>query len=108
LIEYAQGVKNKLIFTTCSQNIMCYLTLAIQSHGMKPTKNQLQKFYDIVPKNSTINPNDFVVYQMDSESGTIEKLRTYKGLPTDENYINLEICKCNELFANLLNLEQQS
>lgn len=105
LVQYANDINSKLIFSTCSQIVMSYLTLAIQAHNMKTTKeDQMQKLHEIVPKNSTINPNDFVVYQMDSENGTIEKLKTYKGLPSDENYINLEICKCNELFSELLNL----
>lgn len=109
LVQYANDINSKLIFSTCSQNLMCYLTLAIQSHSMKPKNEvQMQKLYEIVPKNSTINPNDFVVYQMDSKNGTIEKLETYKGLPSDENYINLEICKCNELFSELLDLEQKN
>jgi len=38
--------------------------------------------------------------------GTIKKLEDYKGLPSDENYLNNGLEDSNELFAQLQELEK--
>jgi len=56
---------------------------------------------DIVP----INADDLAIYQLKEEDGTIELLDSYEGIPSDENFLNNEIGRTNELFADLLDLQ---
>jgi len=100
---------NKLIMTTHSPYLINYLTLAVKADTLKDkvtstdAKTKLQK---IVPFGSTVNPDDLVIYQFDEERGTIEKLEAYNGLPSDENSLNEKLGESNELFAQLLEIQQ--
>jgi hypothetical protein len=47
------------------------------------------------------------VYELDDKNGVIKKLETYDGLPSDENALNNKFNETNELFAKLLELQQQ-
>ena len=100
---------NKLVMTTHSPYLINYLTLAVKADTLKEkvvtdkSKNKLQK---IVPFASTINPNDLAIYQLDEEKGIIERLEPYHGLPSDDNSLNEKIGESNELFAQLLEIQQ--
>jgi len=100
---------NKLIMTTHSPYIINYLTLAIKADSLKKqlkTDKQKTKLNGVVPLISTVNSNDLVIYELDEKDGTIKKLGDYKGLPSDENYLNEKLGESNELFAQLLEIEQ--
>ncbi len=58
----------------------------------------------IVPLNSTVSGEDLVIYQLDEKNGVIKKLKEYKGLPSDENYLNEGLADANEQFSNLLDI----
>jgi len=114
LLEFANLTKgNGLILTTHSPYIINYLTLAIKAY------NILQKLYDvpnnlilkeeletIVPEVSCISEEDAIVYEL-TEAGEIKKLPTYDGLPSDENYLNISLAETNQLFDDLLEIEEQ-
>lgn len=114
LLEFANLTEgNGLILTTHSPYIINYLTLAIKAY------NILQRFYDnpnnhilkekletIVPEESCISEEDVIVYQL-TEQGEIKKLPTYDGLPSDENYLNISLAETNQLFDDLLEIEEQ-
>lgn len=95
---------NKLIMTTHSPYLINYLTLAVKADNVKATLNNeeaLQKMDKIVPRHSTVNPDDLVIYELDEMQGTIKKLGDYKGLPSDDNDLNNELEESNEAFAQL-------
>jgi len=99
---------NKLIMTTHSPYLLVYLTLCVEAHGLKQKANTEElksKLNEIVPLASTIDGNDLVVYQLDEKNGTIEKLKDYKGLPSDENKLNDGLIAANDDFSKLLDLE---
>ena len=105
---------NKLIMTTHSPYLINDLTLAIEANslvqkikdaGKEDSLNE--KVYQIVPKDSTVSGEDVAIYEMDETTGTVSLLGNYKGLPSDENKLNEELGDGNELFANLLEIEQQ-
>ncbi|MBK8245306.1 MAG: ATP-binding protein [Saprospiraceae bacterium] len=99
---------NKLIMTTHSPYLINYLTLAVEANKLKPKVNSddlKAKLNEIVPLVSTVDGNDLVVYQLDEKNGTIEKLKEYKGLPSDENYLNEGLAESNDEFSKLLDLE---
>ncbi len=99
---------NKLIMTTHSPYLINYLTLAVEANKLKPRVNSDDlkfRLNEIVPLVSTIDGNDLIVYQLDEKNGTIEKLKEYKGLPSDENYLNVGLAESNDEFSKLLDLE---
>lgn len=99
---------NKLIMTTHSPYLINFLTLAVEANKLKLRVNSDElkfKLEEIVPLKSTLNGIDLVVYQLDEKNGAIEKLKDYKGLPSDENYLNIGLAESNDEFSKLLDLE---
>ena len=105
---------NKLIVTTHSPYIINYLSIAIQGEYLereiKKSVNKdvlLPKLYSLIPKDSLISANNAVVYQLDEKDGSIKKLETIAGIPSDKNYLNDTLVKSNMLFDYLLEIEQE-
>ncbi|MDM1367572.1 AAA family ATPase [Myroides marinus] len=100
---------NQLVLTTHSPYLINYLTLAIEAGKLvdkaKDNKEILDKINDIVPLESVLKEDDVVVYQLNEDSGIVEKLATYKGLPTDDNYLNNSLEEINVQFSELLDIE---
>lgn len=99
---------NKLILTTHSPYLISYLTLAVEANKLKSKVNTdllRNKLNDIVPLNSTLNGEDLVVYQLKEFEGIVEKLNTYQGLPSDTNFLNAGLTESNDLFSELLDIE---
>ncbi len=114
LLEFANMTKgNQLILTTHSPYVINYLTLAIKGNKLlqeiqsSPKADLLkQKLEKIVPEVSCISGEDSIVYQL-TEQGEIRLLDNYKGLPSDDNYLNLLLAETNQSFDNLLEIEEQ-
>lgn len=110
LVNYAnKDFGNKLIITTHSPYLINFLTLAVKAYNVKQTKNDnssIEKISNIVPIESAVNPDDLVIYQLDEATGSIATLESYKGLPSDENYLNDGLGETNELFAQLQQIEK--
>ena len=101
---------NKLIMTTHSPYIINYLTLAVKAEELNrqiKTEELRNRLQEIVPLRSTINANDLVIYELDEKTGTIKKLGVYEGIPSDENYLNESLGESNELYAQLLKIQQK-
>ncbi len=99
---------NKLIITTHSPYLLVYLTLSVEADRIRQlanTEDLRSKLNDIVPISSTIDGRNLVVYQLNEVDGSIEKLKDYKGLPSDENKLNQGLIDSNEDFSKLLDLE---
>ena len=89
------------------------ITLAIKAQQILQTFDNFPKgeflktkLKNIVPLNSSIFPEDSIVYEL-TDSGEIRKLSTYDGLPSDENYLNISLAETNKLFGDLLEIEEQ-
>ena len=114
LLEFANLTEgNTLILTTHSPYIINYLTLAIKGYNVLqkildlPNTNLLkEQLENIVPQTSCVSDEDSIVYEL-TESGEIIKLSTYEGLPSDENYLNTFLAETNNLFDDLLEIEEQ-
>jgi predicted ATPase len=114
LLEFANLTEgNTLILTTHSPYIINYLTLAIKGYQVLqkiidlPNSNLLkEQLENIVPQVSCVSDKDSIVYEL-TETGEIIKLSTYEGLPTDENYLNTFLADTNNLFDDLLEIEEQ-
>ena len=94
---------NKLIITTHSPYLVNYVSLAVEAGKLKQgvIAEKEGRLNEIVP----INADDLAIYQLKEEDGTIKLLDSYEGIPSDENFLNDEIGRTNELFADLLDLQ---
>jgi ABC-type lipoprotein export system ATPase subunit len=109
LLIHAKSEGNKLIMTTHSPYLINYLTLSVKGEMVKSklnTDDLKKKLADIVPLDSTLSAENLVIYELDEKNGTIKKLPDYEGLPSDENYLNNGLEDSNELFAQLLEIQQ--
>lgn len=100
---------NKLIMTTHSPYLINYLTLAVKANMVKnnlTTDDSKKKLSELVPLKSTLNGKDLIIYELDEADGIIKHLPDYKGLPSDENYLNSSLEDSNELFAQLQEIEK--
>lgn len=95
-------VDNKLIITH-SPYLVNYVSLAVEAGKLKQgvIAEKEGRLNEIVP----INADDLAIYQLKEEDGTIKLLDSYEGIPSDENFLNNEIGRTNELFADLLDLQ---
>ena len=105
---------NKLIVTTHSPYIINYLSIAIQGEyferEIKKSVNKdvlLPKLYSLIPKESLISASNVAVYQLDEKDGSVKKLETIDGIPSDKNYLNDTLVESNLLFDSLLEIEQE-
>lgn len=115
LLEYANHHEgNGLILTTHSPYIINYLTLCIQADALLKKIQQIdeqrqpalvERLQKIVPLQSCISGEQTTFYQL-TDDGTIMKLPEYEGLPTDENYLNQFLKEGNNLFDELLEIEE--
>jgi predicted ATP-dependent endonuclease of OLD family len=103
---------NKLIMTTHSPYLINYLTVAVKAgalyNGFTENPTKLDLIGEIVPEESMIYADDLAVYEMNEHNGRISRLESYKGMPSDENYLNQGIAEGNELFAKLLDIQQSA
>ena len=98
---------NKLIITTHSPYLVNYVSVAVEAGKLKQgvTAGKEEQLNAIVPISSAINADDLIIYQLNEKEGSIELLDSYEGIPSDENFLNDEIGRTNELFADLLDLQ---
>lgn len=100
---------NRLILTTHSPYIINYLTLSVKAYKVsreKPETSVLQRLNNVVPLDATVNPDELAIYEMDETTGTISRLKDYKGIPSDENELNEELLATNEDYAKLQEIQQ--
>ncbi|SFW86588.1 ATP-binding protein [Chitinophaga sancti] len=114
LIEYANRLeKNQLILTTHSPYIINYLTIAIKGYqlwnkmkGRDQNLSLQEKLNEIVPLNSCVDGEETIIYQL-TENGSIFKLPSFEGIPSDNNYLNHILADINDSFDKLLEIEEE-
>ncbi|MDE7459457.1 MAG: AAA family ATPase [Paramuribaculum sp.] len=102
--------ENKLIMTTHSPYIINFLPLFVKTYQIcekATTPEVIQELGSVIPVNSKINPSKLFVYELDERTGKYSQLETYKGMPSDENYLNYSLADSNDKFAQLLNIEEK-
>lgn len=107
-----QGPHNRLVMTTHSPYIVSYLSLAVQAHQLH-TKLQklnradlLEKLEQIVPVYAMVAPQDLAIYELSETEGTVTELSNFEGIPSDRNALNAYLRMGNDLFDQLLDLEE--
>lgn len=101
---YNDKPDNHLIITTHSPYMIDYTSLAVKAASISP-KNDIQakKLEKIVPEPSRLKGEEICVYQI--RDGKIMTLEKYDDMPSDDNFLNKELSDTNELFGQLLELE---
>ena len=107
-----QGPHNRLVMTTHSPYIVSYLSLAVQAHQLH-TKFQAMGRADlmkalaaIVPVHAMVAPQDLAIYELSEEKGAVIELPHVEGIPSDGNALNAYLRMGNDLFDQLLDLEE--
>lgn len=98
---------NQLVMTTHSPYIINYLSLAVKAGellGRLPAE-KVSSLDKIVPTASAVCGDDVSVYEL-REDGSIEALEKYDGMPSDSNQLNMHLSDANELFNQLLDIEE--
>jgi hypothetical protein len=101
---------NYLILTTHSPYIIAYTTLAMKAFKVKEQANGnvdlLKKIEAIVSIKSCIDPNLTGIYQIDDE-GKVVSIKSERGLILDNNFLNDSLENTNDLFNELLDIEDE-
>ena len=100
------NMNNKLVITTHSPYILSYITLAAKVFDLLKRGVPKERLENIVPVQSAVDGNQVFIYET-QQDGSIKKLESYDNLPSDENLLNKAMALGNELFAELLDLEQE-
>lgn len=96
---------NGLIITTHSPYIVNYLTLAIKSNEIKCEDDVSKKrLENIVPEKSRISTKKVCIYEIDN-NGSIRELEKFMDIPSDENFLNTSLRESDELFGELLEIQ---
>lgn len=98
---------NKLIITTHSPYLINVFTIAVKAGLLINKVKNKEELNEIYPTDSVIYPNDIVIYELDENKGIVAMLEDYKGLPSDENSLNNFLEESNDIFANLLEIQQK-
>ncbi|WP_236225697.1 AAA family ATPase [Pseudomonas pseudonitroreducens] len=108
----SEGKHNRLVLTTHSPYIVSYLSLAIQGRHLQrrlikaKRDDLLPSLYEIVPEKALLDADDVAIYQCNELDGSISRLASFEGIPSDGNLLNNWLREGNELFDQLLDLEE--
>jgi predicted ATPase len=109
LLEFNNKSKeNQLIITTHSPYIIGYMTLAVKAMELykKAKKEEVRaQINEIVPQKSAISHDDLVIYELDEKDGSIRMLGSKNGIPNDNDYLDNALGIINEMFSDLLDIE---
>ena len=98
-----------LVMTTHSPYIINYLSICVKAHqvahGAAP--DIIAKVEKIIPQASLLAPQDLSIYEID-EGGSVKKLETYDGIPTDSNFLNNALAETNDLYGDLMDIEDDA
>ncbi|WP_141560947.1 hypothetical protein [Butyricimonas sp. Marseille-P3923] len=73
------------------------------SQGNENIKKQLSK---IIPETSYVKSSDLNIYEI-KDNGIASKLEFVRGLPSDNNFLNNLLAETNNVFNDLLDIEEQ-
>ena len=110
LLDYTNRIElNRLVLTTHSPYIINYLTLAVKAFQLdrKVSGNDdlSSRINEIVPLQSVVNPVKLFIYEL--KDGKAIQLSNYDGLPSDEIFLNIQLGLTNEMFDQLLEIEEE-
>lgn len=98
--------KNQLFITTHSPYLLGYLNCCIFGKKLQEKMPEDKKIDSIIPISSLIDGDYVSVYQLDN-SGTIEYIKPYEGMPSDTHILNQMLNDTNTIFYKLLEVKDK-
>ena len=105
---------NLLVMTTHSPYLIYYLTLAIKAglvynelSSNDANEGLINEVLEIVPLKSFILPDELAIYELSEKDGSISLLKTFKGIPSDDNNLNELLGDFNDLYSHLVNIQNK-
>ena len=105
---------NRVILTTHSPYLINFLSVAIYGAALSKKidssnkKESLKnKLFKVVPQGALTSVDDVSIYQLSETDGSMKKLSSAEGIPSDNNLLNNLIQQGNEEFDKLLEIEEQ-
>lgn len=101
---------NGLVVTTHSPYLIDYLTLSVKAAelnekcGAEP--ELCKRISEVVPVRSQVKACDVAIYQL--SQGGISRLSMSEGIPSDANFLDDSLRRTNELFDELLQIEEDA
>lgn len=104
--------QNKLVMTTHSPYLINFLSIAIYAMYLEKKIEDKngdlgQRLAKIIPKQNRISSDAVIVYQLDEKDGTIKRLPSPEGIPSDKNLLNQLLKEGNRIFDQLLEIEEE-
>lgn len=95
-----------LVMTTHSPYIINYLSICVKAYQVanKVGDEEKKLVEAIVPHHSQLAPNELSIYEIE-ENGVVRKLESYEGIPVDSNFLNNALQETNQLFSDLMDIE---
>lgn len=95
-----------LVMTTHSPYIINYLSICVKAYQVaNKVGDEGNKLVEaIVPHHSQLAPNELSIYEIE-ENGVVRKLESYEGIPEDSNFLNNALQETNQLFSDLMDIE---
>ena len=100
---------NRLLLTTHSPYLINYIALATKAYSVwEQLKDEslTKQLNSIVPKKSAIDIAQLYIYELTTE-GTSNILKRVNDMPTDDNLLNNLLGETNDLYNDLLDIEEQ-
>lgn len=97
---------NQLLITTHSPYLISYLTLAAKAKQLLNNNVPLDRTDAVLPSDAAVDGDSISIYETKAD-GSIKKVESYEGLPSDENILNALMASSNDDFADLLDLERE-
>ena len=115
LLEFNnQTHENKLVLTTHSPYIVNFMSIAVQGwHLYEQIKSShgndilLEKLKNLISIDSLVKESDLVIYELDEKNGSAQEVPLFEGVPSDHNYLNDFLRKGNQVFDQLLEIEEE-
>jgi hypothetical protein len=106
--------KNMLIMTTHSPYLINFMNIAIYGAELLKKINTSSKkelleneLCKIIPQGALTACDDVSIYQLDETKGSISKLPSPYGIPSDDNFLNNLLQHGNDEFDKLLDIEEK-
>jgi len=104
---------NHLVVTTHSPYVINFLSICVKAALLKEKILQQKnaalelKLEELIPSTALVNAQDLAIYQSDEKSGVVMRLGTSHGIPSDRNFLNNFLHKGNDIFDELLVIEEE-
>ena len=96
--------------TTHSPYVINYLSICVKAYQVAESLSaydDVSKVDDIIPVESRLASQDLSIYEI-TKDGDVRNLETYDGIPTDSNFLNLALSETNDLYDDLMDIEDET